>query len=145
MTSLDGGKRLIFQPAKEILRVDYPGSPPSTLIAPLSSTNASGVDDWIRKTDFSCSVLRSQDITLQRVRLVNVIKQDVDKVKKLVIARVLILPRYLCLRRQVDRIRGLGLIDPNNTDIFDLDHPVNNIVVSAFSSNDSILLQRQLL
>jgi len=106
MASLDTGRqRLVFPPAKLLPHVGYLDWSPPTLLAPLSkvghssqhSALAPGANNWMLADDFSCFILGSHEITLQRAHLVNTVRADARKGTRVVSAQVLVVSHDLHL------------------------------------------------
>lgn len=97
MASLNG-QRLVLQRPKIIPRVGYLDWAPPEPCAPPSqpghtsmhSAVALETTDWMRERDFSCFILRSQEITLQRAHLINAVGSDREKGARVVSVWVLI-------------------------------------------------------
>lgn len=102
MASLDGhGQRLVLQRPKLIPHVGYLNwDAPILQVAPsqeghtsMHSAAVPGTADWMRETDFSCFILRSSEIVLQRAHLINAVRKDKAKAQRVVSVR------YSYLRR----------------------------------------------
>lgn len=65
-----------------------------------------GMDNWILEADFSCFILESHEIGLQKVPLINMVRQEESKavrvVSLLVLASLYCLLMLFCLNRARD-------------------------------------------